>query len=84
MVLGPVGAGPALGRRPSGLVSVGAVLVLLTMAVTIGRDYRAWLPWLIAVGYLSVTLLSVTLMRSGDHTSDAGPHAAITTAIRRS
>lgn len=55
---------------PSGLVSVGAVLVLLTMAVTIGRDYRAWLPWLIAVGYLSVTLLSVTLMRSGDHTSD--------------
>src|SRR5699024_10180137 len=55
---------------PSGLVSVGAVLVLLTMAVIIGRDYRAWLPWLIAVGYLAVTLLSVTLMRSGDHTSD--------------
>ncbi|AYJ32800.1 hypothetical protein D4R08_05230 [Corynebacterium xerosis] len=55
---------------PSGLVSVGAVLVLLTMAVTIGRDWRAWLPWLIAAGYLSVTLLSVTLMRSGDHTSD--------------
>ncbi|MFC3848719.1 hypothetical protein ACFORJ_00850 [Corynebacterium hansenii] len=55
---------------PSGLVSVGAVLVLLTMAVTIGRDYRAWLPWFIAAGYLSVTLLSVTLMRSGDHTSD--------------
>ena len=55
---------------PSGLVSVGAVLVLLTMAVTIGRDWRAWLPWLIAAGYLAVTLLSVTLMRSGDHTSD--------------
>lgn len=55
---------------PSGLVSVGAVLVLLTMAVTIGRDYRAWMPWIIAAGYLSVTLLSVTLMRSGDHTSD--------------
>lgn len=55
---------------PSGLVSVGAVLVLLTMAVTIGRDNRAWLPWLIAAAYLSVTLLSVTLMRSGDHTSD--------------
>ncbi|KKO82098.1 hypothetical protein WU86_05270 [Corynebacterium xerosis] len=35
---------------PSGLVSVGAVLVLLTMAVTIGRDWRAWLPWLIAAG----------------------------------
>ncbi|WP_295625076.1 hypothetical protein [uncultured Corynebacterium sp.] len=55
---------------PSGLVSVGAVLVLLTMAVTIGRDLRAWLPWVIAAGYLSATLLSVTLMRSGDHTSD--------------
>lgn len=55
---------------PSGLVSVGAVLVLLTMAVTIGRDFRAWLPWLIATAYLAVTLLSVTLMRSGDHTSD--------------
>ncbi|MFD5867478.1 hypothetical protein ACFWGD_02530 [Corynebacterium sp. NPDC060344] len=55
---------------PAGLVSVGAVLVLLTMAVTIGRDYRAWLPWVIAAGYLTVVLLSVTLMRSGDHTSD--------------
>ncbi|OFU52142.1 hypothetical protein [Corynebacterium sp. HMSC11E11] len=55
---------------PSGLVSVGGVLVLLTMAVIIARDYRAWMPWIIATAYLAVTLLSVTFMRSGDHTSD--------------
>lgn len=55
---------------PGALVTIGAVIVLLAAAVSVGRDYRAWLPWAIAAGYLAVVLASVTLMRSGEHTSD--------------
>lgn len=55
---------------PGVLVTVGAVAVLLAAAASVGRDYRSWMPWLIAAGYLGVVLASVTFMRSGEHTSD--------------
>lgn len=61
--------GQAWADAPAALVTTGAVLVLLSAAVAIHRDWRAWAPLAAGFGYLMVVLAAMTWVRSGEGTA---------------
>ncbi|MEJ5919405.1 hypothetical protein [Corynebacterium sp. H78] len=66
--------GQPFAAAPTGLIAIGGMLILLTSAVSVGRDSRAWAPWLGWLVYATTVLLVMTVVRSGVHTSDVLAH----------
>nr|WP_240393885.1 hypothetical protein [Corynebacterium lactis] len=58
----------------AGLITVGGITLLVLSAILIGRDYRGWAPWAVAVAYIFATLLAITIFRSGENTSGMLAH----------
>lgn len=58
----------------AGLITVGGIALLVLSAILIGRDYRGWAPWTIAVAYIFATLMAITIFRSGENTSGLLAH----------
>lgn len=61
--------GQPFAAAPGIIIFLGGMALLVLSAILIGRNQRAWAPWLVAVVYLLVTLVAMVIFRSGDFTS---------------